>query len=116
MPAETLATHIRALTPTPSAVTFFEGNRFKIGRSSVWQSEDFVNKTAEGTLLAIIKEGLIVQAGHQTQLCIHQLQPAGKALMNAADWARNAIANQLKQHPYGLKFETMPPSTDASIS
>jgi methionyl-tRNA formyltransferase len=116
LPAETLATHIRALTPAPSAVTFLSGERFKIGKSSSWESEEFINETAAGTLLAIIKEGLIVQAGHQTQLCIHELQPAGKALMNAADWARNAIANQLKQQPQGLKFETIPPSTDASIS
>jgi methionyl-tRNA formyltransferase len=105
LPAETLVTHIKALTPAPSAVTFFEGNRVKIGRSSVWQSEEFIKETPVGTLLAIIKEGLIVQAGNQTQLCIHQLQPAGKPLMNAADWARNAIATQLTQTPHSLKFE-----------
>jgi methionyl-tRNA formyltransferase len=110
LPAETLATHIRALTPAPSAITFLAGERFKIGRCSVWQSEDFVNETPNGTLLAIIKEGLIVQAGHQTQLCIHQLQPAGKALMNAADWARNAIAKQLAEALYSLKFESVPPT------
>lgn len=115
LPSETLATHIRALTPAPSAVTFFEGNRFKIGKSSPWQSEDFVNETPNGTLLAIIKEGLIVQAGNQTQLCIHQLQPAGKALMNAADWARNTIAKHLAETPHSLKFESTPPQSDVPL-
>lgn len=111
LPAEQLAATIRALTPTPAAVTFLEGNRFKIGTSSPIKREDFVKNAAVGTILAIIKEGLLVQTGENTQLCIHTLQPAGKGWMHAADWARNALAARLSEAPNGVRFESIPPVT-----
>lgn len=75
---------IRAYTPAPGPWTDLDGQRFKIGAVSLTDSD-----TLRPGQLSATKEAVLV--GTRTNdLIITQIQPPGKRMMAAADWARGA--------------------------
>jgi methionyl-tRNA formyltransferase len=96
-----LHNQIRGQQPSPGAYTYFQGERFKLLASALLTSEgealseESLKNTVPGSILAIMKEGLLVRTGDETIL-LKQVQPAGKKAMAARDWA-NGI---LKQKPW----------------
>lgn len=86
MSAEKIVNTVRAMNPWPTAWMEFRGEPLKIWRAVALENA----KTAEnGTVLSLEKSGPIIRCeGGAVQLL--EVQPAGKARMNAADWARGA--------------------------
>lgn len=77
---------IRGLSPQPAAYTFFKGKRLKVLQSALAAEE---GGGAPGIILKVEKEGLLVQAG-KGALRLLQVQPEGKRIMTAAEFARGA--------------------------
>ena len=93
-PAQQVKQRIQALTPFPSAKVSFKDVMLKLGTVSVVEGIE-PSETPAGQVLDVNKQGIFVQTGDGI-LCIETLQPAGKALMKASDWGRNAM---LKHSP-----------------
>lgn len=75
---------IRACTPVPGAWTTFRGERLKLGPARIKGA----NELAPGVLRV---EKSSVSVGTATvELELGQVQPPGKKMMSAADWARGA--------------------------
>jgi methionyl-tRNA formyltransferase len=85
LPAHVVDRRIRAVTPNPGAWTMIGDLRVKVGPVTV---EESPNSLAPGAI-RIEKKGVHVGTGSQPVL-LGQIQPPGKKLMNAADWARGA--------------------------
>jgi methionyl-tRNA formyltransferase len=91
LPALALKQRILGLTPFPNAKLEWKGTVIKLGKVSVKPQSSFLGDVGEkGQVLTIDKSGIWVQTS-QDILCIETLQPAGKSMMNAADWGRNAF-------------------------
>lgn len=75
---------IRALAPRPGTYTLFADKRLKL-----WQAEARAESSSEapGTVRAVSKEGVVVQAGTGTLLLL-EVQAENSRRMPAADWAR----------------------------
>lgn len=91
-PAFNVDRHIRAHTPGPGAWTQLDGQRVKIGPAHPVTMDDVqaagadVDSIAPGHLV-VTKKAVFV--GTSTEpVRLGQLQPPGKKMMNAADWAR----------------------------
>ena len=85
LPAHVIERRIRAMTPNPGAWTMIGDMRIKVGPVSVEESGDAPEPgviVAERTRVLIGTGSVPVQLG--------QIQPPGKKLMAAADWARGA--------------------------
>ncbi|MGV0742582.1 methionyl-tRNA formyltransferase [Mycolicibacterium sp. XJ870] len=85
LPAHVVDRRIRSVTPNPGAWTMIGDLRVKIGPVTV---EESANPLPPGVIQV---DRNIVQVGtgsHPVRL--GQIQPPGKKLMNAADWARGA--------------------------
>src|SRR5262249_41241717 len=78
---------IRAVTPNPGAWTMIGDLRVKVGPVAV---EDTPDSLAPGAI-HVERKGVHIGTGSQPVL-LGQIQPPGKKMMNAADWARGAAA------------------------
>ncbi|MBK4166689.1 methionyl-tRNA formyltransferase [Corynebacterium macginleyi] len=88
-PACAVDRHIRAHTPSPGAWTLLEDARLKIG--PVLLTEGIDEHLAPGEALISKDVVYIGTATHPVQL--DRIQPPGKKMMNAADWARGLGKN-----------------------
>ncbi|MDO4917082.1 MAG: methionyl-tRNA formyltransferase [Rothia sp. (in: high G+C Gram-positive bacteria)] len=80
---ERILAQYRGVTPEPGAWCEFNDARFKIGKL---KTSDAVPQGEPGTVRLETKK-LVVTCGNGT-LELVAVQPAGKKMMNAADWAR----------------------------
>lgn len=78
--------HIRAYTPGPGAWTMWDEARVKIGPVSLIE-EVAVPQELEPGQLHIAKNAVFIGTGTQP-VQLGKIQPPGKKMMNAADWAR----------------------------
>ncbi|MDV8000298.1 methionyl-tRNA formyltransferase [Rhodococcus sp. IEGM 1408] len=85
-PALAVDRHIRSVTPAPGAWTTLGGERVKIG-SARHAGEDA--PTLAPGKIQWDKRSFLVGTG-TTPLLVESLQPPGKKMMNAVDWARGA--------------------------
>ena len=85
LPAHVVERRIRAVTPNPGAWTMIGDLRVKLGPVTV---DDTANALAPG-VIRVERNGVRIGTGSQPVL-LGQIQPPGKKLMNAADWARGA--------------------------
>jgi len=85
LPAHVIERRIRAVTPNPGAWTMIGDLRVKLGPVTV---EEGGQALAVGAI-HIDRSGVRVGSGSHPVL-LGQLQPSGKKMMNAADWARGA--------------------------
>lgn len=104
-PALTIHNKIRGQQPWPGAVTAIEENQLKVAKTLsplTWvDSKNFITTGKPGEILAIIKDGLVVQTG-DGPLLVEAVQPPGKPKMNASDWANGAL-----NHVTSRRFESM---------
>lgn len=87
--------HIRAFDPWPGTFSHWEGARIKIQPAGV--APDWQGDHRPGTLFRLDKD--IAVATGLGAIILRQIQPAGKRLMSAADFARgttNFIGTQLR--------------------
>ena len=85
LPAHVVDRRIRAVTPNPGAWTMIGDLRVKVGPATV---EDTPNSLAPGAI-RVERKTVYVGTGSQPVL-LGQIQPPGKKMMNATDWARGA--------------------------
>lgn len=84
--------HVRAFNPRPTAQCRWNNAPLKIHSARAAQStllEDKKAETVEAGTLVEVKESLLVATSSGT-LELLEVQPPGKAKMNALDWARGA--------------------------
>jgi methionyl-tRNA formyltransferase len=86
LPAHVVDRRIRAVTPNPGAWTMIGDLRVKIGPVTV---DDAAPNSLTPGEIRIDRKSVHISTGSQPVL-LGQLQPPGKKLMNAADWARGA--------------------------
>ncbi|MFC9963257.1 methionyl-tRNA formyltransferase [Nocardia ignorata] len=82
-PALAIHRHIRAVTPAPGAWTEVNGLRLKLG------PVELVEETLPESEIEVRKSGVFVGTS-TTAVRLGQVQPPGKKMMNALDWARGA--------------------------
>jgi methionyl-tRNA formyltransferase len=85
VPAHVVDRRIRAVTPNPGAWTMIGDLRVKIGPVTVEETGD----TLVPGMIRVSRDGVRIGTGSQPVL-LGQVQPPGKKLMNATDWARGA--------------------------
>ena len=85
LPAHVVDRRIRAVTPNPGAWTMIGDLRVKVGPVTVHHSAD---PLAPGEI-RVERNAVLVGTGSQP-VRLGQIQPPGKKVMNAADWARGA--------------------------
>jgi methionyl-tRNA formyltransferase len=83
LPAHVVDRRIRGVTPAPGAWTTWRGERLRLG--PVTPAED---ELAPGELRAG-RDGVVVGTGRGA-VRLGEVQPAGKRMLPAADWARGA--------------------------
>ena len=94
-PAAVIDRGIRAHTPAPGAWTMRGENRFKLGP---------VTPTGEGSLVpgeAALGKNEVLVGTADGDVRLGTIQPPGKKMMNAADWARGLAADAKE----GVVFE-----------
>lgn len=85
-PAEELANRINATIPEPGAWTLHGDNRIKLGAARTF---DGATTGAVGEVHTIGPAGeAVIIAGDGRGVVLSQVQPAGKQMMNTADWLR----------------------------
>jgi methionyl-tRNA formyltransferase len=82
-PAFAIDRHIRGCTPSPGAWTRFAGQRVKLGPV---QTRGDAGPLAPGELA--ISKSVVLVGSATSPVELVEVQPPGKALMGAADWAR----------------------------
>ncbi len=85
LPAHVVERRIRAVTPNPGAWTTIGDLRVKVGPVT---TADAPTGLAPGAI-HVDRTGVYIGTGSQPVL-LGQIQPPGKKLMNATDWARGA--------------------------
>jgi methionyl-tRNA formyltransferase len=85
LPAHVVERRIRSVTPNPGAWAMIGDLRVKLGPVTV---DEAPTDLAPGVIRAS-RDGVRIGTGSQPVL-LGQIQPPGKKLMNAADWARGA--------------------------
>ncbi|KJD42580.1 methionyl-tRNA formyltransferase [Paenibacillus terrae] len=88
--AQQIYNRIRGLVPFSGAFTLWEENVFKIWAAeqpSIHSDADGANAPASGTVLQLTARGIEVQTGNGT-IWLTQVQPAGKKVMEAGNFAR----------------------------
>ena len=85
LPAHVVERRIRAVTPNPGAWTTIGDLRLKVGPVT---TADAPTGLAPGAI-HVDRAGVYIGTGSQPVL-LGQIQPPGKKLMNATDWARGA--------------------------
>lgn len=74
--ADVIERKIRAFSPAPGCFTFYENQRIKIWEATVLSQKA---SNTPGTIIDILPEGLIVQAGNQSILRLTHCQLPGKS-------------------------------------
>lgn len=92
VPAEVIDRHIRAHTPGPGAWTMLDDARLKVGPLVTVTDLPDVPTLNPGALHAT-RDAVYVGTG-STPVALGQIQPPGKKMMNAADWARGVHLDQ----------------------
>ncbi|WP_078327420.1 methionyl-tRNA formyltransferase [Mycobacteroides salmoniphilum] len=87
LPAHAIDRHVRAMTPEPGAWTTIGETRVKVGPVQVDVDEQ-AEQLSPGAV-AVRKRDVLVGTG-TTAIALNEVQPQGKKLMNAVDWARGA--------------------------
>ncbi|MVU77913.1 methionyl-tRNA formyltransferase [Nocardia sp. ET3-3] len=82
-PALAIGRRVRAVTPAPGAWTELDGKRLKLG------PVDLVEETLPARTVDVRKTGVYVGTA-TTAVRLTQVQPPGKRMMPALDWARGA--------------------------
>jgi methionyl-tRNA formyltransferase len=85
LPAHVVDRRIRAVTPNPGAWSMIGDLRIKIGPVTI---DETMDSLAPG-MIRVSRDGVRIGTASQPVL-LGQLQPPGKKLMNATDWARGA--------------------------
>ena len=92
MPGHLIDRRIRAHTPAPGAWTMLGDDRIKVGPVTPVDADD--ESLADGDLgvgrIRVEKKRVLVGAGGGTAVVLGDVQPPGKRMMNAVDWARGA--------------------------
>ncbi|WP_405165344.1 methionyl-tRNA formyltransferase [Nocardia sp. NBC_01499] len=83
LPALAIGRRIRAVTPAPGAWTEVDGNRLKLG------PVELVEETLPPRTIEVRKSGVYIGTA-TTAIRLDQVQPQGKRMMAALDWARGA--------------------------
>lgn len=83
-PVAELVAQVRGVTPEPGAWCHYKGDRFKVGMVRI--SDAKVSPNPLGTVQLVAKKCLVTCGDGALELT--QVQPAGKKMMNATDWAR----------------------------
>lgn len=85
-PAERIHNIVRVFAPAPGAETYLGSERLKIIKTKICQAAP-EQPVEPGSIIGIIKkQGIVVATGTQP-LLISELQPAGKKIMAAMDYA-----------------------------
>lgn len=90
-PAQALANRINATIPEPGAWTLHGENRLKLGVARLYEGEV---DAAAGRVQEMSSDRagdgrlVVLAAGDGRGVVLSQVQPAGKQMMNAADWLR----------------------------
>ncbi|PMD73442.1 methionyl-tRNA formyltransferase [Companilactobacillus nuruki] len=92
-PAEQVFNQIRALSPDPGAWVMLDGQRTKIYKTEI-VSEKFDQET--GTIAELGKKRLVIVAGDNRGVSIKKIQPAGKKIMDVANYL-NGMGKNLKE-------------------
>lgn len=92
-PGEQLVNRINATIPEPGAWTLNGENRLKLGPARLYHGDLSPDATPGRVLQAISDRApgdslIVLTAGDARGVVLTQVQPAGKAMMNAADWFR----------------------------
>jgi methionyl-tRNA formyltransferase len=85
LPAHVVDRRVRGVTPTPGAWTTWRGDRLRLGPVEPVATD----RLAPGELSAAGADGVLVGTGRGA-VRLGQVQPAGKRMLPAADWARGA--------------------------
>lgn len=86
LPAAVIERRIRAVTPNPGAWTMIGDLRVKVGPV---QLDDAAGESLAPGAIQVDRKSVRVGTGSQP-VRLGQIQPPGKKLMNAVDWARGA--------------------------
>jgi methionyl-tRNA formyltransferase len=89
-PAQVLHHLIRGLSPQPGAYTFWRASRIKVLRARA--VGDGASVQLPGSILALDKEAIRVATGSGSLLLL-EVQPEGRRLMDAAEFARGQRIN-----------------------
>lgn len=92
--ARSVFNHIRAYNPAPIAHMMLEDLMIKVYASRV---VDMSHQEKNGTILKATKTGFLVACGNNTVLEILEVQPSGKKVMRASDFANGALRKYLKK-------------------
>ncbi len=91
-PADTIVRKIQAFNPWPVAFTSFKEKPLRIGQARLLSNEkgatDQGGGKTSGTVLSIDREGMVVATG-SNPILIQQVQPSGKKMMSAYDFAQS---------------------------
>lgn len=92
MPGHLIDRRIRAHTPAPGAWTMLGDDRLKLGPVTPMAGDDDALDQAplEPGRIRVEKKRVLVGAGGGTAVALGDVQPPGKRMMNAVDWARGA--------------------------
>ncbi|MFD8879164.1 methionyl-tRNA formyltransferase [Corynebacterium xerosis] len=92
MPGHLIDRRIRAHTPAPGAWTMLGDDRLKLGPvTPVAGDDDALGRAPlEPGRIRVEKKRVLVGAGGGTAVALGDVQPPGKRMMNAVDWARGA--------------------------
>lgn len=92
MPGHHIDRRIRAHTPAPGAWTMLGDDRLKLGPVTPVAGDDDALDQAplEPGRIRVEKKRVLVGAGGGTAVALGDVQPPGKRMMNAVDWARGA--------------------------
>ena len=92
MPGHLIDRRIRAHTPAPGAWTMLGDDRLKLGPVTPVAGDDDALDQAplEPGRIRVEKKRVLVGAGGGTTVALGDVQPPGKRMMNAVDWARGA--------------------------
>jgi methionyl-tRNA formyltransferase len=92
-----LENHVRGLNPEPMAWTTLEDEAFRIIEARALGATDWQTLTGEDDLVGAVRvdrERVLVTCGNGTLLELKTVQPAGKKVMSASDWARGMTAGK----------------------
>lgn len=92
-PARDVFNHIRAYNPYPVAHMMLGNDVIKVYNSRV-SSE--THNVEVGTVIKVTKQGFLMACGNHTTLEVLEVQPSGKKVMKASDFANGALRKYLK--------------------
>lgn len=88
-----LFNQIRALNPNPVAYMMLGNDIIKVFKASL---SDVSHQLLPGSIVAVTKRGFLIACGQNTCLEILEVQPSGKKVMKASDFANGALRKYMK--------------------